>query len=47
MSNCKKPTLGIPWGDIFKRRPELAPPGYEETVQLIKQQKEEQSDGEK
>jgi hypothetical protein len=33
------------WRAIFEKRPDLKPPGFEETVNLIKQLKEEQSNG--
>lgn len=39
MSNCTKPLRGIDWVAIFKRRPDLAPPGYEETVKQIQLEK--------
>jgi len=31
-----KPVRGIDWTEIFKRRPELEPPGYKEVVQSIR-----------
>ena len=36
-----KETRGIDWAAIFKRRPDLAPPGYNE---LLTQIRKEQSD---
>jgi hypothetical protein len=32
MNKSNKPVRGIDWADIFKRRPDLAPPGYYETI---------------
>lgn len=28
-------TRGIDWAEIFKRRPDLEPPGYKQTVQAM------------
>ena len=39
MSNCDKPVRGTDWSAIFKRRPDLAPPGYIETVTAIRKEK--------
>ena len=41
MYNCKKQTTGIDWSRIFKERPDLKPPGYEETVQAMQTLKQE------
>ena len=35
MSNSKEQVTGIRWDLIFERRPDLAPPGYHETVNAI------------
>lgn len=35
MSNSNKRLRGIDWDAIFKRRPDLAPPGYHETVAAL------------
>ena len=35
MKDCNKPLRGIDWAAIFKRRPDLEPPGYYETVSSI------------
>ena len=32
MTKSKKPVRGIDWAAIFKRRPDLQPPGYYETI---------------
>lgn len=44
---CDKQVQGIDWAAIFKRRPDLTPPGYHETIDLIQQEKtnDEQSEG--
>ena len=44
---CDKQTQGIDWAAIFKRRPDLTPPGYQETVNRIQQGKnnDEQREG--
>ena len=39
MSNRKKPVRGTDWSAIFKRRPDLTPPGYIETVTAIQKEK--------
>lgn len=31
----KRQTQGIDWAKMFVERPELAPPGYQETVQAL------------
>ena len=36
---CDKQTQGIDWAAIFKRRPDLIPPGYEETVKQVNEEK--------
>ena len=36
---CEKQVQGIDWAAIFKRRPDLAPPGYHETIDQIQQEK--------
>ena len=45
MSNCNKPLRGIDWDAIFKRRPDLNPPGYHETIEALypKEQTDEQT----
>jgi hypothetical protein len=35
MKDPDKALRGIDWSAIFKRRPDLEPPGYRETVSLI------------
>ena len=35
MSKSKEQKTGIRWDVIFERRPDLAPPGYHETVNAI------------
>ena len=35
MTKNNKPIKGIPWADIFKRRPDLNPPGYYETIEKL------------
>jgi len=44
---CDKQSQGIDWAAIFKRRPDLTPPGYQETVNQIQQEKtdDEQPEG--
>ena len=32
MKQRNKPVRGIDWAAIFERRPDLAPPGYHETI---------------
>lgn len=32
---------GLNWAEIFKRRPDLEPPGYRETIERMQQQKAE------
>lgn len=32
MTKSKKSVRGIDWDAIFKRRPDLVPPGYHETI---------------
>ena len=41
-----KQTTGINWAAIFERRPDLAPPGYHETIAELYKQEEtnEESD---
>lgn len=34
-----KPLRGIDWSAIFRVRPDLAPPGYRETVEAIRNEK--------
>jgi len=43
MYNCKEQTTGIDWSAIFERRPDLKPPGYEETVQIMQTLKQEKT----
>ena len=43
MYNCKEQTTGIDWSRIFKERPDLKPPGYEETVQAMQTLKQEKT----
>lgn len=31
-----KPIRGIDWAEIFERRPELDPPGYQEAVEYMR-----------
>lgn len=35
-ANRVKPIRGIDWAEIFERRPELNPPGYQETVEYMR-----------
>jgi hypothetical protein len=39
MSNYDKPVRGTDWSSIFKRRPDLTPPGYVETITAIRKEK--------
>ena len=39
MSKSNKTVRGIDWEAIFKRRPDLQPPGYLETVKQINKEK--------
>ena len=39
MSKSNKPVRGTDWSAIFKRRPDLTPPGYIETVTAIQKEK--------
>jgi len=32
MTKSNKKVLGIDWADIFRKRPDLQPPGYYETI---------------
>ena len=43
MYNCKEQTTGIDWPRLFEERPDLKPPGYEETVQTMKNLKQEKT----
>lgn len=38
MSKSKEQLRGIRWDLIFEGRPDLAPPGYHETVALIRKE---------
>jgi len=38
MNNCNKPVRGIDWEAIFKRRPDLSPPGYDQLLSQIRQE---------
>lgn len=35
----RKPIHGIDWNAVFAARPDLEPPGYKETVELMKQKR--------
>ena len=35
MTNSKKTVRGLDWATIFERRPDLKPPGFEETCEAI------------
>lgn len=39
MKKGKKQVLGINWTAIFERRPDLAPPGYHETIEQLYKEK--------
>ena len=39
MSKSNKPVRGTDWSAIFKRRPDLTPPGFNETVTAIQKEK--------
>jgi hypothetical protein len=39
MNKENRPARGIDWASIFRKHPELKPPGYEETVAKIKAEK--------
>jgi hypothetical protein len=38
MSKSDKPIYGIQWLDIFKSRPDLNPPGYDQLIQQIRKE---------
>lgn len=38
MSKSNKPVLGIDWEAIFKARPALRPPGYDQLIQQIRKE---------
>jgi hypothetical protein len=42
--SLKKETRGIDWGAIFERRPDLIPPGYNETIAKLYPPKEESNE---
>jgi len=44
MTKSKKPVQGIDWAAIFKRRPDLVPPGYHETIAKLYPPKEQTDD---
>ena len=44
MTKRDKPVRGIDWEAIFERRPDLKPPGYEETVAIMQQRKLSQTE---
>jgi len=44
MKESNKPTRGIDWAAIFKRRPDLQPPGYYETIAKLYPPKEKTDD---
>lgn len=44
MNEGKQITPAPDWDAIFKRRPDLNPPGYDETCALIKSLKEKDHD---
>ena len=39
MLNYNKPLRGIDWSAIFKKRPSLNPPGYNQLLEQIRQEK--------
>jgi len=40
VNSCKHGLHGLCWSCIFERRPDLTPPGYQETInQMIKEGK--------
>ena len=42
MSKFNKPLRGIDWEAIFKRRPDLSPPGYDQLLSQIRQEQDDQ-----
>lgn len=39
MKKAKVQVRGIDWAAIFERRPDLAPPGYHETIEQLYKEK--------
>ena len=46
MSKSKEQKTGIRWDVIFQRRPDLAPPGYHETIAQLYPKKENHEESE-
>ena len=46
MKNLKENVRGTDWRAIFKARPDLTPPGYDELFQLIQEEKANDKDQE-
>lgn len=44
MSKSNRPVRGIDWRAIFKRRPDLIPPGHTETVNELYPKEEPSND---
>jgi len=46
MSNYNKLLRGIDWEAIFKRRPDLSPPGYDQLLSQIRKEQDDRSQSE-